>query len=86
VRAVDRSLLLADLLRFHPSAGDAPTSIGLLGGHDVVGTLHVMWQRAPRVLVDVLHDALADVPDVLTGVSELANRCGAAVRLLAQSS
>jgi urease accessory protein len=36
VRRPDGTLLFADVLRLHPGRGDNPTSIGLLGGRDLI--------------------------------------------------
>jgi urease accessory protein len=75
--------LCADVLRLSPAGGAHPRSIGLLGGHDVVGTLHVVTARlTPPALVTLLRHALADCPDVLAGVSELPGGAGASARLL----
>jgi urease accessory protein len=83
----DGSLLFVDVLRLNPSAGDDPTSIGLLGGHDVVAALYVVSALLePGQLVSRLRDVLRAPPDVLVGVSELPNDCGAAVRLLGTAS
>lgn len=87
VRRPNGVLLFADTLRLNPARGDDPTSIGLLGPHDVVATLYVVTgQLNPAALVALLRTALAACPDVVTGVSELPNDCGAAVRLLGPSS
>jgi urease accessory protein len=87
VRRPDGTLLVADTLRLNPARGDDPKSIGLLGPHDVVATLLVVTgQPAPAAVVALLRAALADCPDVLAGVSELPNGCGAGVRLLGPSS
>jgi urease accessory protein len=86
-RRPDGTLLFRDLLRMQPAAGDIPTSIGLLGGHDVLATLYVLTtQVAAARLVDVLRSALAECPSVLAGATELPNGCGAATRLLGASS
>jgi urease accessory protein len=83
----DGMLLFADTLRLNPARGDNPTSIGLLGRHDVLATLFVVTGAlAPAALVALLRAALAGCPDVLAGVSELPNDCGATVRLLGPSS
>lgn len=87
VRRPDQTLLFADLLRFNPGAGDSPTSIGLLGAHDVIAALYVIsGQTEPADMVKVLRAALAACRHVLVGVSELPNRCGVAVKLLAPTS
>jgi urease accessory protein len=87
VRSPDGRLLFADALRFHPADGENPKSIGLLGTHDVIATLYVVtWQANPATLVALLRSALAACDDVLAGVSELPNGCGAVVRLLGPAS
>lgn len=86
-RAEDGRLLFADVLRFGPSAGFAPSSTGLLGTYEVVATLYVLAEQpGPADLVALLRQAVADVPDVLVGVSELPNACGVAVRVLGYMS
>jgi len=87
VRRPDGSLLFADVMRLNPSAGDDPTSIGLLGGDYVIAALYVVSAlvTSPQI-VSQLRDALRTCPDVLAGVSELPNGCGAAVRLLGGTS
>lgn len=87
VRRPDGTLLFADVLRLNPSAGDDPTSIGLLGGDGVVAALYVVSALLePAHIVSHLRDGLRTCPDVLSGVSELPNDCGAAVRLLGRAS
>ncbi|HEX8856640.1 MAG TPA: urease accessory protein UreD [Thermoleophilaceae bacterium] len=87
VRRPDGSLLFTDVLRLHPSAGESPTSIGLLGAHDVIAALYLVSRRTdPADMVALLRIALAACRDVLAGVSELPNRSGAAVKLLGRSS
>ena len=87
VRRPDRTLLFADVLRLNPAGGAHPTSIGLCGGHDVVASLHIIASRVdPGGLVAVLRAALAVCPDVVVGVSELPNDCGAVARVLGDSS
>src|SRR5262249_15948477 len=82
----DGTLLFVDVLRLRPTDGEGPRSLGLLGGKDVLATLHILTQHAPAPeLVEILRCALAD-GDVLAGVSELPNACGATVRLLGQTS
>jgi urease accessory protein len=86
-RRPDGSLLFADVLRLHPAAGEHPESRALLGAHDVIATLYVITGQVGAVtLVALLRQALAACPDVLAGVSELPNRCGAAVRVLGPNS
>lgn len=80
-------LLFADTLRLSPAHGDDPSSIGLLGPHGVVATLYVVSGKlAPTAMVKLLRTGLASCTEVLTGVSELPNDCGAFVRLLGPSS
>ena len=80
-------MLFADVLRLNPVQGDGPRSIGLLGSHDVIAALYVVagWADASKV-VGLLRAALAGRSDMLVGVSELPNRCGAGVRLLGPTS
>ena len=85
-RRPDGTLLFADTLRLRPTDGEGPRSLGLLGGGDVVATLYVVAQGAPASeLVELLRQALAG-GDVLAGVSELPNGCGASARLLGATS
>jgi urease accessory protein len=87
VRDRDGTLLFADVLRLGSGAGAEPRSIALLDGHQVLSTVYVISSRlAPDRLVTCLREALAASSDVLAGVSELPNGCGAAVRLLGPSS
>lgn len=75
------------MLRLNPADGDDPKSIGLLGPHDVIASLYVVTEHPdPTTVVALLRSALTDLPDVLVGVSELPNSCGAAVRLLGPTS
>jgi urease accessory protein len=84
-RRPDGTLLFADLLRLSPPDGDV-RSLGLLGGGNVVGTLHIVSQRMPaEELVELLRESPVD-DEVLAGVSELPNGCGACVRLLGRTS
>jgi len=86
-RRPDGTLLFADTLRLGRAAGALPQSIALLGGDHVISTLHVVSERlAPDEVAALLREALAAHRDVLSGVSELPNACGATVRLLAPSS
>jgi urease accessory protein len=86
VRRLDEALLFADVLRINPSAGDDPRSNGLLGAHDVIAALYVISRQTdPAGLVTLLRSALTAC-DVLSGVSELPNGCGAAVKLLGSAS
>jgi urease accessory protein len=74
------------VLRLRPTEGGGVRSLGLLGGSDVVATLYVVTRRAPAAeLVELIRQALAG-RDVLAGVSELPNGCGASARLLGPTS
>jgi urease accessory protein len=86
VRSPDEELLFADVLRMNPGAGENPRSIGLLDAHDVISVLYVMSaQTDPADMVALLRAALSAC-DLVSGVSELPNGCGAAVKLLGSSS
>jgi len=85
-RRPEGTLLFADVLRFRPTQSEGPRSLGLLGGRDVVATLYVVTQRVRAAeLVELLRSAMTD-RDVLAGVSELPNGCGASARLLGPTS
>src|SRR4029077_18941424 len=85
-RRPDGTLLFADLLRLRPMQGEGLRSLGLLGGSDVVATLHVVTQQRPAdELVDLLPASLSG-DDVHAGVSELPNGCGVSVRLFGRTS
>lgn len=87
VRRPDATLLFADVLRLTPGRGETPTSAGVLGPYDVIATLYVVSNRCdPADLVALLREALIACPEVLSGVSELPSRCGAAVKLLGPTS
>jgi urease accessory protein len=87
VRDPDGALLFADTLRLRPGKVDDPGSPGMLGGYDIVAGLYVISSRtSPAEIVSVLRAALAGVPDVLAGVTELPAGRGAAVRLLGHRS
>lgn len=87
VRRPDGRLLLADVLRLNPGTGGNPKSAGVLGKHDIVACLYVISRQAkPADIVSQLRRALASSAEVLVGVSELPNECGAAVRLLGPNS
>ena len=82
----DGRLLFADVLRIAPGER-SPSSMGILGGYDVVATLYVLTPvHASSNLVDLLRRALSGVPDVLAGVSELPSDCGVAARILGPTS
>lgn len=85
-RAPDGTWLFADRLKLDPRSA-SPRSPGLLGPYDVLATLYVVTRQSPAgVLVDRLHHCLAPQPEVLAGVSELPNGCGAVVRILGHTS
>jgi urease accessory protein len=87
VRRPDSTLLFADLLQLSPPKGRHPHSVGLLGTHDVVAALYIVTlQMQPGKMVTLLRHALDGCTDVLAGVSELPNGCGAAARLLGPTS
>ena len=86
VRRPDGTLLFVDTLRLSPARGDDPRAIGLLGT-EVVATLHGVTGRSdPETLIRQLRAAVGASSDVLAGVSELPNGCGASVRLLGARS
>ena len=82
---VSGRLLFADTLRISPGELDGP-SLGMLGDHDVVGTLFVLTKQPTRELIDLLRTALAEHAQVLSGVGELPNDSGVVVRLLGPAS
>ncbi|MEV6892221.1 urease accessory protein UreD [Kribbella sp. NPDC051137] len=87
VRGVDGSLWFADTLRLRPGEFDGPDSPGVLGDYDVLASFYVLCSRTPpSELVAFLRDALAGVPEVLAGATELPAGRGAAVRILGYSS
>jgi urease accessory protein len=87
VRSPHGTVLVADTLRLGAAVSGDPHSIALLDSHAVLSTLYVVSGRMPpERLVACLREALGACPDVLAGVSELPNECGAAARLLAPSS
>lgn len=80
-------LLFSDVLRIHPAAGQSHNSIVLLGEYDAVAALYILSRQTnPKNMVGLLRAALAGCPEVLSGVSELPNVCGVAVRLLGPNS
>jgi urease accessory protein len=82
----DQTLLFADVLRMTPGAGEEPSSNGLLGAHDVTSALYVVSEQIePASLVTLLRTSLAAC-DALSGVTELPNGCGVAVKLLGSTS
>ena len=82
----DGRLLFADVLRTAPSKR-SPSSIGILGGYDVVATLYVLTHlRTPSSLVDLLRRALSRDLDVLAGVSDLPRNSGVVARILGPTS
>jgi urease accessory protein len=87
VRDRDGELLFADVLRLGPAVAAEPQSTVLLDRHQVLSSVYVIsWRLRPDRLVACLREALAACRDVLAGVSELPNGCGAGVRLLGPSS
>ena len=87
LRSPDQKLLFADVLRFQPTGGQNASSIDPLTGQDVIATLYVITARMdPADVVALLRVALSGCADVLAGVSELPNWCGAIVRLLGPDS
>jgi urease accessory protein len=87
VRSPDGALLFADALQLGAEADRSPRSIALLDSHNVLATLYVISRRlSPGQLVTELREALTAHHEILAGVSELPNSCGAAVRLLGPSS
>jgi urease accessory protein len=87
VRRPEGTLLFADVLRLTPGRGETPRSAGVLGPFDVIATLYVISNECdPPELVTLLREALTAYPEVLVGVSELPNRCGAAVKFLGPTS
>lgn len=87
VRSPDGTLLFVDVLRMRPADGEHPKSMGLLGTHDVIASLYIVTGRLePVPLVGLLRPVLDACGDVLHGVSDLPNGCGAVVRLLGPTS
>lgn len=83
----DGTLLFADTLRLRPGEAGDPRSPGVLGGYDVVATMYVVCsQVASSDVVVLLRDALAGVPGVLAGATELPGGCGATARMLGHTS
>ena len=77
----------ADTLRLWSGEVDGPASLGVLGGYDVLASLYVVCSCTPAAdLVAFLRHALADVPEVLAGVTEVPSGRGAAVRILGHTS
>lgn len=86
VRDLDGVLLFADQLELAPPVGE-PRSPGRLGSYSVLATLNILARPARCAgLIDRLYAALDDRPGVLTGVTELPNDAGIAIRLLAATS
>lgn len=85
-RAPEGTLLFADRLKLEPRSA-SPRSPGLLGSCDVLAALYIITRQLPAgTLVDRLHHCLATRPELLAGISELPNRCGAVVRILGHTS
>jgi urease accessory protein len=86
-RRPDGTLLFADVLRLGLRGGETPRSIGLLGSYDVLAALFVLsTARESSDLVELLRASLAPCSEVTTGVTELPNRSGVAVKFLGPSS
>jgi urease accessory protein len=80
-------LLFSDVLRICPAAGQGPNSRAVLGDYDVVAALYILSRQTnPTNMVGLLRAALAGCSEVLSGVSELPNLCGVALRLLGPTS
>jgi urease accessory protein len=82
-------LLVADTIKLEP-ARHAPNGPALLGPYDVLGVLYVFAQRLPAAeLTTHLRRALATDEKTrsatTSGVSELPNGCGVAVRILGKT-
>jgi urease accessory protein len=85
-RRPDGTLLFADTLRLCPKEGEGPGSLALLGGRKVAATLYILTQRTSAAeLVELIRQTLAS-GEVLAGVSELPNGCGASARLLGSTT
>jgi urease accessory protein len=85
-RRPDGTLLFADTLALCPKEGEGPRSLALLGGSDVAATLYVLTRRRSAAeLVELIRQSLAG-GEVLAGVTELPNGCGACARLLGSTS
>ena len=86
-RDPEGTLLFTDTLRLRPGEIDDPNSPGVLGGYAIQASLFVISSGMPPAdLVTVLREALAGVPDILVGVTELPAGRGAAVRILGDPS
>jgi urease accessory protein len=84
--APDGRLLAADTIKLQPANG-ATANPALLGAHDAFGFLSIFSRRClPAQLTAVLRDALAAdakaANRTISGVSEMPNGCGVAVRIL----
>jgi urease accessory protein len=85
-RLSDDSLLFSDRLKLGGDAAFA-ASPGLLGPYTVLATLYVVTRQLPGVtLVERLYQSLAAQKEVIVGVSELPNNCGAFIRILGHTS
>jgi urease accessory protein len=86
VMSEDGDLLFSDLLRLVPQE-EHPRSPALLGGFDVLASLFFITAGMnPASLTSTLRASLSDLPTAIAGVSELPNRCGVGVRVLAPTS
>jgi urease accessory protein len=80
-------LLFNDVLRLYRANDAHPNSTALLSEYDVIAALYIITKRmSPKNLVELLRSALAGCPQVLAGVSDLPNACGAGLRLLGATS
>lgn len=86
VRRPDGTALFADVLRTGTRAAH-PKGPAVLGSYDIVASLYVVTGRVdPAQLTAALRTVCARDGEVLVGVSELPNGCGAAVRVLGTAS
>ncbi|MCC2322995.1 urease accessory protein UreD [Cellulomonas xiejunii] len=84
IRRPDGTPVAVDRVRLVPGRGDA---LAVLAGHDVLGNLVVVTDQAPAgELADLLHDELADAPDVLVGVSRLPTEAGVSLRVVGDTT
>ena len=81
-RADDEVLEFVDVMHLTP-ATITPRRPGLLGGFDVLGTLHLLTGEVPaRELSDRLHHLLQEQGEVLAGASELPSGRGVTARIV----
>jgi len=74
----DGELLFADAQDLHPASRD-PRRMGVLGEHDVLGTLYVVGDAS---LSDELHERAASAGDARAGATALPDDAGVLVRAL----